>query len=99
MNGQVRILDVQRQGQALSLNRTRKRGRNVEVECVTEFILLRRAAGFNAGGHIACVVSSETRLAERAKNFAQRLETEKIEALIGDFKPCLLSFASLPPGR
>ena len=64
MHLQVDVLDVQRQPQSLALNRARKRRRDVEIQRVAEFVLPRRAAGLDAGGHVARVVPPEARLAQ-----------------------------------
>src|ERR1700722_8810984 len=98
MDLQVGILDVQRYGQPFALDGVRKRRGNVEVQCVAELIGLRRSTGFDTGREIARVVASETRLAERPEQVAQRLEAEEIETLVGDLEPGLLRFALLSSG-
>src|SRR6266496_827599 len=80
MHLQVGVLDVQWQVQALALNGARQGRRDVEIECVAELILPRGAAGFDAGGHIARVVSPKAGFSERAEQVTQSLEAEEVEA-------------------
>ena len=93
---QVAVFDVQRQFEPFALDCIRKRGRDVEVERVAELVGLRRSAGFYARGHVARVVTAKARLAERSQQVAQRFESQKIEALVGDLEAgLLLAFANL----
>ena len=62
----------------------------VEVHRVAELVRLRRAAGLDAGGHLARVVAAEAALAERAEQVAQRAVAEEVEALVGDLEAVLL---------
>ena len=68
----------------------RKRRRDVEIQRVAKLILLRRAAGLDAGCHVARVVTSKTRFAQRPQQIAQRFESQKVEALVGDLELRLL---------
>ena len=73
-----------------------ERGRDVEVQGVAEFVSPRSAAGLDAGGQVARVMASEAGFAQRSHQIAQRLESEKVQALVGDFKFGLLCLAGLP---
>src|ERR1700691_3265175 len=94
MHLQVGIFDVERQREPFALDGAGERGRDVEVESVTELVRARSAAGFNSRGEVARIMASEAGLAERAEQVTQRLEAEEVEALIGDFKFCLLLILS-----
>ncbi len=86
-----------RQRHAFALNRAGERGRDVEIQRIAELIHSRCAAGLDAGGHIARVVTAEARFSQRSHQIAQRLEAKKIQALVGDFKLHLrLRVAHLP---
>src|SRR5208283_4691440 len=78
MNLQVGVLDVERQGKPFALNGAGKRGRDIEVERVAEFVSLGSPAGFNSSGQIARVVASKAGFAERAEQITQRLEAKKV---------------------
>ena len=95
MHLQVGVFDVERQGEPFALDRARERGGDVEIQRVAKLVGFRRAAGLDAGRQIARIMPPKTRLAERAQQVAQRLEAEKVEALVGDFELGLLRFASL----
>src|SRR5581483_7174339 len=90
MDLQVGVVDVQRQSQALPLDRVRESGGDVEVEGVAELVGFRRAAGFDAGGEVTGVMASEAGFAERSQKIAQGLEAEEVERLVGNFKLGLL---------
>ena len=81
--------------QAFALNGAGKCGGNIEVERVAEFVRPGCAAGLDAGGQVARVMASEAGFAQRPHQIAQRLEAEKVQALVGDFKFGLLSLAGL----
>ena len=59
---------------------------DVQVQRVAELVALGGAAGLDAGGEIARVVASEAGFAQRAQQVAQRLEAEKVQALVGDLE-------------
>ncbi len=86
MHLQIAVLNVQRQAQALALNRVGKRRRDVEIDRVAELVGLGGAAGFNAGRRIARVVASEAGFAQRSQQIAQGAKAQKVEALVGDFE-------------
>ncbi len=71
MHLQVGIFDVKRQRQAFALDGAGERGRDVEIERIAEFIESRSAAGFDAGGQIARIVTAEAGLAQRSHQIAQ----------------------------
>ena len=96
MNLQIGILDVQRQLQAFALNGVGECGGDVEVQGVAEFVSSRSAAGLDSGRHVASVMAAEAGFAQRSHQIAQGLETEKVQALVGDFKLGLLGLAGLP---
>src|SRR5690349_3830016 len=87
---QIRIFNIQRHSETFTLNGTGERCRNVEIQRVTEFIMTRGAAGFDAGSHVAGVVTSKTGFAQRAEQVTQGFETEKVEALVSDLEFRLL---------
>ena len=64
MDLEVAVLDVERQLQAFALNGVGERRSDVEVERVAELVGLGGAAGFDAGGIVARVVTAEAGLAE-----------------------------------
>src|ERR1035437_10713268 len=90
MHLQVAVFEVQRKPEPFALDGRRKRRRDVEIQRVAKFIRLRRAAGFDTGCPVAPVMASKTRLAQRPQQIAQRLESQKIEALVGDLELHLL---------
>src|ERR1035437_3584299 len=94
MHLQVAVFEVQRKPEPFALDGRRKRRRDVEIQRVAKFIRLRRAAGFDTGCHVARVMASKTRLAQRPQQIAQRLESQKIEALVGDLELRLLLCAA-----
>src|SRR5271157_4937764 len=99
MHLEVAVLDVERQVQALALDGAGKRGGDVEIERVAEFVRLGGAAGLDSCSQVAGVVTTEARFAQRSHQIAQRAEAEEVESLVGDFKARLrLSFANLPAG-
>jgi hypothetical protein len=95
MHLQVAVFKVQRKPEPFALNRAGKRRGDVEIQRVAKFILLRSAARFDAGRHVARVMASKTRLAERPQQIAQRFESQKVEALVGDLELRLLRIADL----
>ena len=99
---QIRIIEFDRKRRAVALHRVEERPADVHIQRVAEFVWLRAAARFHAGGQVARVVPAEAALAERGQQVLQRLEAQKIERLVGDFKTRLdirLVPADLPAGR
>ena len=96
MHLQIGVFDVERQRKPLTLDCTRQRSRDVEIERIAEFVSLGRSAGFDAGRQIARIVPSKARFAQGSQQIPQRLEAQEIETLVGNFKLGLLRFASLP---
>src|ERR1700686_1406528 len=90
MHLQVAVLKVQRKPEAFSLNRRRKRRRDVKVQRVAKFILLRRATRFDARRHVAPAMTSKTPFPERTQEIAQGFESQEVEALVGDLELRLL---------
>src|ERR1043166_6708851 len=86
---QVGVFNIQRQIQPLALNCTRWRRRDVEVERVAEFVVLRGATGFDSRGQIASVVPPETRLPQRTQQVPQCLEAQKVQTLVRNFELAL----------
>ena len=70
----------------LPRHRIQDRAAGVDVHRVAELVQLRRAAGFDAGGHLARVVPAEAALADRPEQVAQRPIAEEVEALVGDLE-------------
>ena len=102
MDHQVGIIELDGHGRAVALDGIEKRSADVHVQRVAKFVLLRSAAGFDAGGEIARVVPAEAALSERGEQILERFESEKIERLVGDFKSRFgvrLMFADLAAGR
>ena len=97
MHLQVAVFEVERKPEAFALNRAESVAVMSRFKRVAEFIWLRRAARFDAGCHVARIMTPETRLAERPQQIAQSLESQKVEALVGDFElRLLLRIADLP---
>ena len=71
---------------ALAADGGKQRLADIQVQRVAEFVLLRGAGGFDAGGQIARVVAAEAGFAERAEQVLERLESQKIERFVGDFE-------------
>ena len=67
-------------------DRVQDRRARVEVHRVAELVRLGRAAGFDAGRHLARVVPAEAALADRSEQIAQRAIAEEVEALVGDLE-------------
>src|SRR5208282_4623419 len=98
MHLQVVVFEVQRKPEPFALNGRRKRRRDIEIERVAKLILLRSAARLDASRHVPRVMTSKTRLAQRPQQIAQRFESQKVEALVGDLElRLLLRLAYLPP--
>ena len=74
-------------------HRVQDRSAGVQVHRVAELVALRRAAGLDAGRHLARVVAAEAALAERAQQIAERAVAEEVEALVGDLEAVLLGVA------
>src|SRR5581483_3186354 len=83
--------------QTFALDGARQRCRDIEIECVAEFVLLGGATRLDAGGEVARVVSAKTGFAQRSQQIAQGAESEEVETFIGDLEFCLrLVLADLP---
>src|ERR1700733_1802689 len=63
MDHQVGIIEFEGNACAIAANGVEERAADVHVQGVAEFIGLRRAAGFNAGGQVTSVVPSKTAFA------------------------------------
>ena len=73
---------------------------DIQIQRVAELVLLRRARGLDAGRQVARVVPPEAGFAERAEQILQRLESEEVERLVGDFELHLGVLARRPrPAR
>ena len=96
MHLQIGVFNVERKREPFALNRTRKGRGDVEVQSVAKLVGLGRSAGFDAGREITRVMPSKARLAERAQQISQRLESEKVETLVGNLKLGLLRLTGLP---
>ena len=81
---QVFVFEIQRQLDAFALHGAEQSLADVQIHGVAEFVLFGRAGGLDAGGQIARIVRSEARVAQRPEQILQRLEAEKIDALVGD---------------
>ena len=66
--------------------------RGVDVHHIAEFIRLGRAAGLNASGQVARVVTAGAAVAGGAEQIAQRAVAEKIQRLVGDLELHLARF-------
>jgi hypothetical protein len=86
MHVEVSIFEIDRDGQTLSRDRGKERRVYIEIDRVTELILLRAERGFDAGVEIVSFVSSDRRFAETAEKFLQRFVTKKVEPLFRDFE-------------
>src|ERR1700735_1595311 len=86
MDHQVGIIELKGNACAIAANGIEERTANVHVQCVAEFIRLRRAAGFDAGGQVASIVPAKTAFAERCEQILQGFETEEIESFVGDLE-------------
>ena len=83
---QIVVLQVERQADAFARDRRAERRGGIQVQRVAELVRLRSAAGFDAGGPMARVVAAKARFAQRAEQIAQRLEAQKVQALVGHFE-------------
>src|ERR1700692_3669026 len=90
MHLQIAVLKVERKPEPFALYSRGKRSRDVKVQRVAKLILLRRAARFDPRCHVARVMPSKTRLAERPEQIAERFESQEVEALVGDLELRLL---------
>ena len=90
MDHQVGIIERDGHLRAFAAHGVEKRGADVQVQRVAEFVGPRNAAGFDAGGQFARVVTAKAALAERAEQILQRAEAEKIDGLVGNFKARLV---------
>src|SRR4029077_15227296 len=95
MNLQIRILDVERKVEALALDGIGERGGDVQVQRVAELVSPRSAAGFDSGGEIAGVMTPEAGLAQGSHQVTERFESQKVQALVGNFKFGLLRLPGL----
>ncbi len=84
---------------AFAAHGVEQRGADVEIQRVAEFVGARDAAGFDAGRQIARIVAAEAALAERAQQVLERLEAEKIDGLVGDFKSRFVLRSRRGPAR
>ncbi len=84
MHVQIAILKIDRQLQPLAAQRREQRRVHVQIHRVAELVNLRRAAGLDAGSHIARVVRAEARTAQRPQQILQRLVAQEVDALVGD---------------
>src|SRR3981189_3817164 len=90
MHLQVAVFKVERKPEPFALYGRGKCGCDIEVQSVAKFILFRAAARLDAGRHVARVMTSKTRFAERPQKIAQGFESQEIEALVGDLELRLL---------
>src|SRR5262249_37237055 len=96
MDLQVRVFDVERQLQPFPMDGARKRSCDVEIQRVAELVQLSRSTGLNAGRHVARIMASKTRFAERSQQITESLVAEEVEALVSDLEfGSLLSVAGL----
>src|SRR5437763_17088063 len=86
MHLKIRILEFKWNFKPVTLNSIRECGRDVEVQRVAELILTRCATRLDTGGHVARVVTSKIRLAQRSEKIAQCAVAKKVEALVGDLE-------------
>src|SRR5262249_14516614 len=83
---QVAILHVDGHLGSFAPNGVGERLADVEIQCVTEFVRPRNAAGLDARGKIACIVAAKAAAAERTQQIAKGLATEEGDGLVGDLK-------------
>ena len=93
---QVGIIEFDGNLAPLRCDGVEKRSTDIQIQRVAEFVMFGSAAGFHAGGEVARVVPSEAALAERAEQILERLESQKIERLVRDFKARSM-FGCAPP--
>src|SRR5215475_1985843 len=86
MDHEILVLDFDGHFGAVAADGVEKSFADVEVERVAEFVGAGYAAGFDAGGEVARVVTPEAAAAKRSEKILQRFETEKIYRLVGDFE-------------
>ena len=83
---QIGIIEFDGNLGTLAAHRVEQGRADVEIERVAKFIGARDAARFDAGGQIARVVTTEAAFSQRRHQVLQRLEAEKVDRLVGDFK-------------
>ncbi len=86
MNHQVRIIEFDRNFRAFAAHGVEQCPADIEIQRVAEFVGARDAARFDAGRQIARVMPPEAALSERPHQILERLESQKVDRLVRDFK-------------
>src|SRR5580692_4453483 len=86
MNHQVGIIELNRNLRAVALHGVEKGSADVHIQRVAEFIKLRGTSRFDAGREVARIMPSKAALAERREQIFERLESQEIQCLVGNFK-------------
>src|SRR6185295_18183911 len=86
MNHQVRVFEIDRDAQSFALNRRTQSRVHIKIHCVTELIAPGRLASFDARRKMIGIVAAQRGFAKGTDQIAKRLESQKVQALVGEFE-------------